>query len=140
MVSKKHFKWALIAPLVFIVLAILTTVIFLLTPTIIGALMGNSYPNPNPCEPPSNTGTTANISFALFNLCASTQSFLGVTIMIFIVLAALLSFIPMALTIIDVVKSEQPSSEKAIWVVLTLIFGWFAAAVYYLTKVRSKEN
>jgi hypothetical protein len=138
MVKRKHLFWALLLPFTLLALALLGLITYILLPSVLSVISGK----PDICSPfiIVENQAEASVLEAMHNLCATSQAFLGIAIMLLIVLSAFSMLVPMGLTTIDIVQSESmETSHKLIWLVaMWLLFGLFAASAYYFL-VKKKE-
>ncbi len=137
MVKKSHLKWSLILPFLLLLLAAIGIAVYILLPTVLSALISNPQGG-DVCSPqPTPSGS---LQEAMTNLCTDSKSLLGVGIMLLIVLSGLLGLVPMALVIIDAFCSPLDGTKKALWIIGTMLFGYFAAALYYFVEVRKRKD
>jgi hypothetical protein len=140
MVEKKYLKWTLIIPFFFIVLAVLSVLLYILTPVILSVMLGGDIIYS--CPDIGSGHDPQQLVASLYGLCSSLQVFLGVLIMVLIVLSGFCGFISMCVTTVDAATSKTISrGEKAVWILAMWLFaGLLVSIAYYFVHVRKREN
>ncbi len=107
----------------FFVLAILGAILFLFIPSILSALMG-------PIPVTTSNSNVTNIGNAIIGLNKTVENIIAVLTMIFVVISSLILFISEILAIVEIFKSTNDSSWKAIWLVINIFLGVFGLILY----------
>lgn len=145
MIKKKHFKWSLLLPLLLLALAAVGMVIYIILPTVINSLV-TAPADGNFCDGHAVSRSIArsgfeDVSSVMSDLCFTSQSFLGLSIMIVVVLSGALTWLSALLVMIDVFESNKfDNLTKALWILGALSIGYFVAALYYFIEVRKRPE
>jgi hypothetical protein len=127
--DKKYLKWTGLLSVGLFILAIIIAIIYILLPTILGVIFNSPT---SPCDQPTGGST---LTYAMSDLCGTSQSFLGVAALLIVVVSGFVSTIFTILTLIDIV-TNQNLENKALWAIGILILGFFVGVAYYFMIKR----
>jgi hypothetical protein len=132
--EKKFVKWAAIIWVLLILLSIVTTVIYIFTPSILSILLGT----PVSCD--SSGYNEGNISIAISSLCNVTKSSIGFIRFILFFASGFCVMITNSIFSIDIFQSAKPDGEKINW--LAMIWGMpgLGNLLYYWCVKRNEKK
>ncbi len=138
----KYVKWGVWISLAFFILTIVFLGTYLLTPSIISALMGtpgNQDICTAPCNATGGPGSIGMLNCGLTNLCNQSKAFLGMFAMLFVIIGSFASLATCALTLIILLGDEKTEGNKAIYVLLLVFLGFIGAWIYLNERDRQKR-
>lgn len=99
--------------------------LYLLVPSIAGAMAPGSMPAA------ASSGSHAAVSTAFAQLVALVQSVLSMLILLVLLPLTVISVAGMALSIIEIANAGNSGGWKALWIMLTIFFGGIGVLAYW---------
>ena len=107
------------------IIAVLLVFLYALVPSIVGAMVPGGMPAP------SSSGGHYAISNGLTQLVELVGSIISSLLFLVLIPFGLLSFAGMVLSILEIANAGNSGGWKALWIIITILFGGFGVLAYW---------